>query len=84
MTVAVSPRDPHRVALGVARRWRFPSASAPGLVHVVSLGGDGGWECSPCLGFEHGRRADGLCRHVDMAREETRAPDLLSLLAGAA
>jgi hypothetical protein len=80
VTVAVVPRDRHRVAIGAARQWLFPSASRPGVTYTVTLGGDGGWECT-CPGCEHGRRRDGLCRHIDEAREEMRVPDLSELLA---
>jgi SWIM zinc finger len=80
VTVAIAPRDPHRVPIGAVRQWRFPSSRRPDVVYTVTLGGDNGWECD-CPGYQHGRRSDRLCRHIDQARDETRAPDLSELLA---
>lgn len=79
MTVALVPRNPHRVVIGVARQWRFPSSRFTDVIYTTTLYGDGSWGCD-CPGFEHGRRSDRLCRHLDQARDLNRVPGLAELL----
>jgi hypothetical protein len=67
---------------GAARpkaRWHFPSASDPDKTHVTTRHADGSWECL-CWGYCFGRRADGLCRHIDAGKASERPATLLDVL----
>lgn len=46
----------------------IPSARRPGQCHRVSLQPDGSLSCD-CEAYYYQSRPDGLCRHVDEARE---------------
>ncbi len=79
ISVLAGQSVPHRGVLAPAWEHSVPSSRYDDIVYRVSLLADGTWTCT-CSGYRYGARADGQCRHIDIAREERERRMTLAFL----
>lgn len=72
---------PHRIAVSPVWEHRVRSARYDDTEYRVRLLPDGSWACT-CSAFGYGSRADGGCRHIDIAQEERERQRTLAYLLG--